>query len=83
VVLDAHVEHGGCPGPVEPTAFSSLFRNILDGFAHHLRAATGRLPVSPERRAASEGWIPVFARGLPETLGFLDGWVVQLGRTLE
>jgi hypothetical protein len=76
--LAAYVEHGGRPGPAEVTAFAGLLRLMLDGFSFQLRMATGLLPGTPRRRAAARRSTPLFVRGVPEVLSWLDDWVKLL-----
>jgi hypothetical protein len=74
-VLDAYAEHGGRLGPADATAFAGAARGVLDGFAFHLRVATGDRPVDPDRRAAAVRNLPLYVRGIPEMPGLIDGWV--------
>jgi hypothetical protein len=70
-VLNAYVDHGGEPGPAGATAFAGAMRGVLDGFAFHLRRAA-------EGRADSQRSTRQYARGVPEMMGFIDGWVKLL-----
>jgi hypothetical protein len=70
-VLNAYVDHGGEPGPGDATAFAGAMRGVLDGFAFHLRRAT-------EGHAESQRYTRQFAHGVPEMMGFVDGWVKLL-----
>jgi len=77
-VLDAYAEHGGRLGPADATAFASLARGILDGFAFHLRVVTGRHPVDQGRRTAAVRNLRLYMRGVPEMPALIDSWVPLL-----
>ena len=53
-------------------------RGLLDGFAFHLRVATGHHRVDADRRANSLRFTQRFSRGLPEAMRLVDGWVELL-----
>lgn len=77
-VLDAYAEHGGVRGPADATAFAAVARGVLDGFAFHLRVATGDRPVEPDRRVAALDNLRLYVRGVPEMPGLVEDWVPLL-----
>jgi Ser/Thr protein kinase RdoA (MazF antagonist) len=74
-VLDAYEDNGGRRGPAEATAFAGAVRGVLDGFAFHVRLATAKAAVDPDRRAHARRYTGLFSRGVPEMMAMIEGWV--------
>ena len=74
-VLDAYEDNGGRRGAAEATAFAGAVRGVLDGFAFHVRLATAKAAVDPDRRADARRYTGLFSRGVPEMMAMIDGWV--------